>query len=174
MKLDDACGVLGVSPEDEWPAVRQAYRTLIREIHPDRTVDPTADASTVTAAFAIVSDAHDQGELPRPVQSIDVSAPAPLAPRDDVALLRIPSPDPFLHLLDVAHRLGDVTYQDASTGLFMVLVHDPGSALCQLTGEMTMTGDEVQVQFSLEPLGVGSAPPIAEVVARFGALSRTG
>jgi hypothetical protein len=169
----EACAILGVSPADEWSEVRRAYRLLIRQAHPDLGEVRTgqADASAITAAFAVVSAAHDRGELPQ--------LPMPertgrLAVRDDVAVLALPiDRDPFVHLLDMAHRLGEVTYQDADAGLFQVLVTEPDRALYQLAGEIEVVDDAIHVQFTLEPLGPGVVPEIASVVSRFGRLNRT-
>ncbi len=170
----EACAVLGVSPTDDWVSVRRAYRLLIRRAHPDlgggEAEDSTSEASLITGAFAIVRAAYESGALP----STPAASTAMLV-RPDVAVLRIPDEaDPFVHLLDVAHRLGDVTYQDAEAGLFQLLVHDSGSALYQLAAEVEVVDDEVHVAFSLEPIGPGPVPAISAVVARFGRLSRRG
>jgi hypothetical protein len=169
----EACVVLGISPTDDWVSVRRAYRLLIRRAHPDLgrkdAEGSLIDASAITGAFAIVRAAYESGELP----STPGSTTAMLV-RTDVAVLRIPDgADPFIHLLDVAHRLGEVTYQDADSGLFQLLVLDPGTARYQLAGEVEVVDDEIHVAFSLEPIGPGPVPPIAAVVARFGRLSRT-
>ncbi len=170
----EACAVLGVSPTDDWASVRRAYRLLIRRAHPDvgrPEVDGSAvDASVITGAFAIVRAAYQSGELPNDPAPAETAVIA----RPEVAVLRIPDEaDPFIHLLDVAHRLGDVTYQDAEAGLFQLLVHDPDTAQYQLAAEVEVVDDDVHVAFSLEPIGPGPVPPISAVVARFGRLSRT-
>lgn len=168
--------MLGIGPDDDMEAARGAYRRLIRRVHPDLAPSPSAiDASVVTAAFAVIRGAHERGELPRPIVPVDAAAAAPAAVAvldgEATATLEIAGPDPFLHLLEIGSQLGEITYQDREGGLFMVLLDDPTDPRCQLTGEVRLDGTEVEVAFALEPLGAGTAPPIDEVVARFGSLS---
>ena len=50
--------ILGVSPDADGPAIRSAYRALMRVYHPDRNDDSEAQsrAREITAAFAILGD----------------------------------------------------------------------------------------------------------------------
>lgn len=168
MTPEEACGVLGVATTDGFDVVHRRYRRLMQVTHPDvATSGSPNEAPRVTAAFAEIRRAHAAGELPVAGRTTD-----PLEGRTDgeVLVLEIPSDDPFLYLLDMAHRLGEVTYQDAQAGLLMVLVDEPGEVCFQLTGEMTTEGRVTSVQFSLEPMGPGRVPSIATVVSRFGNL----
>lgn len=166
--------MLGVAPSDGYEAVHDRYRRLMRTTHPDVAGSGSdAEARQVTAAFAEVRRAHDAGELPAPEPVPEPSTPVAVRREPDVLYLRLPGDDPFLQLLEAAHGLGEITYQDANAGLFMVLLDEPGEACCQLTGEMRTVDGVTSVQFSLEPMGPGPVPPITSIVRRFGALSRT-
>ena len=58
MELDEARSLLGVSPTDEWEAVRIAYRRLIRQQHPDRAgPGATVRAAQLNDAYRVLSRA---------------------------------------------------------------------------------------------------------------------
>ena len=73
---------------------------------------------------------------------------------------------------DAAHEIGEVVFVDPHDGFLEVIVGDPPGV-----GQLTATVDEatpdgVPVSFTLEPLGIASAPSIHEIVEELMALVR--
>jgi len=56
--MQDHYKTLGVSPRDDFEAIRRTYRRLVRELHPDFSDDPTAHARflEVAEAYRILAD----------------------------------------------------------------------------------------------------------------------
>ena len=78
----------------------------------------------------------------------------------------------LLRMADAAHEIGEVVFVDPHDGLLEVIVGDPPGV-----GQLTATVDEttpdgVPVSFTLEPLGIVSAPSIHEIVEELMALVR--
>ncbi len=56
--MQDHYKTLGVSPRDDFEAIRRTYRRLVRELHPDFSADPSANARflKVAEAYRILAD----------------------------------------------------------------------------------------------------------------------
>ena len=143
MDLAAARAVLGVDATDDWAAVRDAYRTLIRLTHPD-LVGPGGAEETlrVNAAYRALAVARREGRL-HAVERAATPAPAPAprpgrgAPRrparlvaDDIRIvggdtivLSSPPAETFRRLVEAAHALGDISYIDRSSAIFEAVLH---------------------------------------------------
>ena len=174
MDIADALRVLGLSDAPDWSDVRAAHRRAIVRTHPDAG-GSAGDAARVNQAFDLLRKISGNGERPIPG-----GAPAP--PTAPVPGSRSTSPeqliaddDPvelLLRMADAAHEIGEVVFVDPHDGLLEVIVGDPPGV-----GQLTATVDEatpdgVPVSFTLEPLGIASAPSIHEIVEELMALVR--
>lgn len=163
--------VLGVAAGASWEEVRRAFRSRIREVHPDIAGDDPVvrnRAVLLTQAYDTLERATEGGRRPltRPTAA---SSGARRNGDDTPAVLHLPPGEVFPLLLDAAHRLGDVSYVSPDEGIISVLVRHDGGPLCQLVA--TIEGDNVA--FSLDPMTIGEAPPIHAVVGRLAGLLRS-
>lgn len=167
MEVFDALAVLGVSAPCSWEDVRSAYRSELLSNHPDIADDPAAGARTeaIVAAFRSLRTLTDDGLRPLPSPGFDEDTVAPL-------VLYARPGDVFVRLYQAADQIGHVSYADRDANLLQVTIAETDWAPSQLTAELTSSGELTTVLFSLEPLGVGQAPPIADVVERLAAQLR--
>ncbi|MEM9202230.1 MAG: hypothetical protein AAGC53_11240 [Actinomycetota bacterium] len=162
MQLDDALRVLDLEHTADWAAVKNAHRRAIIASHPD-VGGSTEAAARINQAFEYLRAVTDDGTepLPRP------ATPSPVRRMHEQPRVDHDNPrEVLLRLADVAHDLGEVVFVDPDAGLLEVVVGDePGVG--QLTASIDVDrpgADGVPVSFTLEPLGVAPAPPIAGVV----------
>lgn len=183
-ELAAALGALRVSPPADWEDVRSAYRDGLMSAHPDTTGEADVDGRTsgVVDAFRLLRSATQDGLVP--LAQVMAEAAAAAAVATAAATLGASSENPLLPAVvletapgDVFSRVhealsteGEISGIDPSAGMVQAVVNTPGYAASQLTAEVTPTGDgDAQVLFTLEPLGVGEAPPIESIVQRLGA-----
>jgi hypothetical protein len=134
VELDEARSLLGVSPTDEWDAVRIAYRRLIRQQHPDHAgPGATVRAAQLNDAYRVLSRALQ-------VQTADGTRPRrrladPPPPRldahiegADTLVVEAPLEQAFSQLLEAGHVVGHVSYVDRSSAIFEVVVKHEGEA----------------------------------------------
>ncbi len=157
----DALRTLQVEPGAVWDDVRRQYRELLLINHPDHASDADAANRTdrIVAAFRVLRDHTADGIRPLP-------APLPSHSPEPPPLVLYARPgDVFARLCQAAEHVGHVAYVDRDSNLIQVVIERQGWAASQLTAEITPSDDLSTVMFSLEPLGAGEAPPIADVVA---------
>ncbi|MEM8708755.1 MAG: hypothetical protein AAGE98_19990 [Actinomycetota bacterium] len=162
MDVPTALRILGLEPAADWTEIRAAHRSAIVRTHPDAG-GSGADAARVNQAFDVLRQATDAGASPLPEPTpAPTPTPAPATP-DRV----VPTEDPtdlLMRMAEAAHDVGDVVFVDPLSGLLEVVVGEP-PGVGQLTASVDdATAEGVPVSFTLEPLGVAAAPPIAEVV----------
>lgn len=177
MDLVEACAVLGVTPGDEWPAVRAAYRRAIRATHPDtRGSAATATAVRVNEAYARLRRARDDGSLhatvATPPPSPPPAPPPPPPPRvglaieaDDTLLLAAPPDEAFAILLDAAHRVGNVSYVDRSCAIFEAVVRQDGET-CSLVVTVQGRAHGTEALLTLEAMERPASLPTDRVLGR--------
>ena len=174
MDVVDALRVLGLSDAPDWSDVRAAHRRAIVRTHPDAG-GSAGDAAQVNQAFDLLRKISGNGERPIPGGAPAPStAPVP-GPRSTTPDQLVADDDPvelLLRMADAAHEIGEVVFVDPHDGLLEVIVGDPPGV-----GQLTATVDEatpdgVPVSFTLEPLGIASAPSIHEIVEELMALVR--
>lgn len=156
MDRSEALGVLGLVEATDEASVRSAFRSRLRDTHPDLNAASDATERTVrlTTAYRVVlahlaspgpgagtndadpADASaDQADAPR---TGDAAAPAAAAEEQDpgaeavlvdAATIGIPAPavEVVPLLIEAAHRLGDITYLDPGAGLLEVVVEFVGA-----------------------------------------------
>ncbi|MEC7145641.1 MAG: hypothetical protein VXW59_08675 [Actinomycetota bacterium] len=174
MDIADALRVLGLSDAPDWSDVRAAHRRAIVRTHPDAG-GSDGDAAQVNQAFDLLRKISGNGERPIPGGApAPPTAPVP-GPRSTSPDQLVADDDPvelLLRMADAAHEIGEVVFVDPHDGLLEVIVGDPPGV-----GQLTATVDEatpdgVPVSFTLEPLGIASAPSIHEIVEELMALVR--
>lgn len=174
MDVVEARAVLGVGADEEWPAVRAAFRRLLRETHPDvaaRLPDATARTARLTEAYRVVRLAVEAG-VASPGTAAPPPAPPPAAVRRPVAvctdhgalLLRAPREEAFYRLMELAHQVGELTYVDAHVGLLETVVQFEGWPVCSLLITLQGRADGTEAFCTIEALERGTPPPIDAVV----------
>lgn len=164
MEVVDALAVLGVSTPCEWEDVRRAYRDRLMASHPDTGSASASSEATdaVVAAFRSLRTMTEDGALPLPHASS--------APDDSLSFAGGPMVlyarpgDVFARMCQAADEIGHLSYADRESNLLQVTIASDEWAPSQLTAELSAEGDVTTALFSLEALGAGQAPPIAEVV----------
>lgn len=143
MELATARSVLGVSADDDWLVVRDAYRALIRTTHPD-VVGPagTDRAVRLNAAYRALALARREGRLHTTTATSGTGGsrppaarrrPAPTTSRplagdvrmqgDDTLVLSSTPAESFRRLVEAAHALGEISYIDRSSAIFEAVLH---------------------------------------------------
>lgn len=163
MEVVDALGVLGLEPPCVWDDVRSAYRDRLMASHPDTAHDKASSETTesVVAAFRALRTITEDGVLPLP-HALNQGAGVGVGP---MVLYARPG-DVFTRMCQAADEIGHLSYADRSANLLQVTINSDEWAPSQLTAELLAEGELTTALFSLEAIGVGEAPPIAEVVQR--------
>ena len=160
MDPDEARTVLGVPAGAPHVDVRQAFRRLVLDHHPDRTGgDGETTRRLVEAYRALTSDAPKPE--PEPEHEPEPRAEADAAPLleslldGDAVEVELPPDEAFLVLLDAAADLGDVTYVDAEAGLLEVVRTraDGSRSSVVLTLQGRAAAGTTEVFVTEEPLG---------------------
>ncbi|MCY3635459.1 MAG: J domain-containing protein [bacterium] len=163
MNRERALRTLGLEKGARADDINRAYRALIRQAHPDAG-GSTAVAARITEAYHWLQRA---GAPPPP----PAQPPRPDPPDDNMTLL-LPPGDVFLRLVEAGHQLGEVSYIDRDAGMVQVTFTADNGVVCQLAATVVSGGSdssrgEARVEFTLDPLASGEAPPINQVVNRF-------
>ena len=174
MDVENALRVLGLPDAPDWSDVRAAHRRAIVQTHPDAG-GSAGDAARVNQAFDLLRKVSGDGERPLPGRvpaPPTVLVPDPRSASPDQLVADDDPVELLLRLADAAHEIGEVVFVDPHDGMLEVIVGEPPGV-----GQLTATVDEatpdgVPVSFTLEPLGVASAPSIHEVVEKLMALVR--
>jgi hypothetical protein len=144
MDLDEARTLLGVSPTDEWDAVRAAYRRLIRQQHPDHAGSgATERAAQLNEAYRVLAQALQTQTLANARLRPPVEPPPPRFDAHvegaDVLIVEATPDEAFSQLLEAGHVVGHVSYVDRSSGIFEVVVKYEGET-CSFV--VSLEGDE--------------------------------
>ena len=166
MDRERALRTLGLEKGARADDINRAYRALIRQAHPDAG-GSTAVAARITEAYHWLQRAGTQSPPPPTPPQPDQPSPATT---DDSMTLLLPPGDVFIRLVEAGHQLGEVSYIDRDAGIVQVTFTADNGVVCQLAatvvtgGSATYRGD-ARVEFTLDPLASGQAPPIGQVVA---------
>lgn len=156
----DAARLLGVRPDADPATVRRAFRTRVRDRHPDHA-GPGRRAHDETAALIAAYDLLREPPSSLPDQA---SAPSSGMADDDTLVLSVPVAEAFGALIEAGHLVGDVTHIDPEAGLFEFLVGIDGrtcSVVVSLQGRM----DSVEAWCTIDALDNGPRPSIAPIAA---------
>ncbi len=176
MDRERALRTLGLEKGAQADDVNRAYRALIRQAHPDAG-GSTAVAARITEAYHWLQRAGVEppqvSTAPPPPQP----DPPATAKADDSYALRLPPGDIFARLVEAGHQLGEVSYIDRDAGIVQVTFTAHNGVVCQLAATVVSmpsraSRGEARVEFTLDPLASGEAPPIDQVVDRFARLFR--
>ncbi len=175
-----AAQVLGVDETADPEEVRRAYRRLIGRHHPDRAgADATENATQINLAYAVLRTAAPaiQPAAAEPAVAETQTRPPTtvgVTGDDDTLAIALPPDEAFLAVLDAGHQLGEVTYVDPDNGLLEVVV----SFLEAPTSSVVITfqgrADHTDAFCTIESLGAGPPPPLADVVSLLAAAIRFG
>ena len=161
--------LLGVSASADAVTVRRAYRRLMRANHPDVTADPDAHAraAVIIEAYEVASEAlADRPTVQEPAAR---TAPPPATPPSSrVREQRLPATNAMTYhptLVEACTFLGEIIGVDSSEPSVQVRIESEGHGDASLLVQLEERGHDLVAICSLEPLGVGSAPAIDEVVA---------
>lgn len=183
MEVHEARAVLGVLATDDWPAVRLAYRKLIRELHPDRAGPrATGRAAELNEAYALLTRvlqggpglANRRPEPPSPPPPPTRSGSS-LTTRIDgghTLILGAPPDEAFTRLLDAGHVIGHVSYVDRSSAIFEVVVQHNGEA-CSLVVSLEEHPDGSEALCTMESIERVFQPAPEPVVRQLLAALRT-
>ncbi len=170
MNRERALRTLGLEKGAQPADINRAYRELIRHAHPD-VGGTTAVAARITEAYHWLRRAGNKP--PEPSKSSPQKSAMPAKSKtDDSLVLHLPAGDVFARLVDAGHELGEVSYIDPTTGIVQVTFTADNGVVCQLAATVQanpVSGTrqrETQVEFTLDPLASGQAPPIGQVVAQ--------
>lgn len=136
----------------------------MRVVHPDVSTggaESTAMAARLNEALAILERATDGGRT-------TLAVPEAVAPVVAPLVLRAPSGDVFVRLLDAAYAIGDVTYIDPEAGLIQATIGD-GARPSRLLIELDTAVAPPRAAFRLDSDDAETAPDLADVVRRFAA-----
>ncbi len=166
----------GARPAD----INRAYRALIRQAHPD-VGGSTAAAARITEAYHWLQRAGPAVPPTPPTPPPPAARPSPHVAEltDDSLVLLLPAGDVFARLVEAGHELGEVSYIDHDAGMVQVTFTADNGVVCQLaataiTDPSSGTGQpDTRVEFTLDPLASGEAPPIGRVVAHLVRLIRS-
>ncbi len=176
MDRERALRTLGLEKGAQADDVNRAYRALIRQAHPDAG-GSTAVAARITEAYHWLQRAGvEPPQVPTPPPPSQPDPPA-TAKADDSYALRLPPGDIFARLVEAGHQLGEVSYIDRDAGIVQVTFTAHNGVVCQLAATVVSmpsraSRGEARVEFTLDPLASGEAPPIDQVVDRFARLFR--
>ena len=168
MNRERALRTLGLEKGAQADDVNRAYRALIRQAHPDAG-GSTAVAARITEAYHWLQRAGT--EPPPTPKPAPPPQPAPSA-ADDASVLLLPPGDVFARLVEAGHQLGEVSYVDRDASIVQVTFTAHNGVVCQLAATVVSmpsraSRGEARVEFTLDPLASGEAPPIDQVVAQF-------
>ena len=176
MNRERALRTLGLEKGARAEDVNRAYRALIRQAHPDAG-GSTAVAARITEAYHWLQRAGvEPPQVPTPPPPPQ-PGPSTTDKADDSYALRLPPGDIFARLVEAGHELGEVSYIDRDAGIIQVTFTAHNGVVCQLAATVVSmpsraSQGEARVEFTLDPLASGEAPPIDQVVNRFARLYR--
>ena len=164
MELPDAWHQLGISPTSDTREIRAAFLGRLHLVHPDRSESPQANDDTValTAAYRLVVEhvtttAADTDASMRPVVPIGMVG-------DDTIAVALPPDETFTLLIEAAHRLGEITHVEASSGMLQLIVEFVEAPTCQLLMTVQRRAATVtEVICTVESLEAEPGPPTNSV-----------
>lgn len=180
-----ARAALGLDAGADPTATRAAFRRLLHDAHPDRNSSPDAADRTreLVEAFRSlgVSDPYPDTDLdcdplrnggsPGGSTADDEGSPEPgivtLVAADTIGL-DCPADEAFAVLLEVAHRIGDVTYLDRQNELLEALLRTTeGTTLSMVISLQGRASGITEAFVTLEPIDRvrGDLPDVGGVTA---------
>jgi hypothetical protein len=175
-----ASALLGVAEDAPRDVVRAAYRRALFSVHPDHGGSSDQARKLIDAAELLdrspvqtATEANPETQAVSP--QTETQAETQTEPQtelfawrvdDDTIAVALPAEETYLKLLEVAHRIGAVTYVDRQCGVLESLLRTKEgttvSLLLTLQGRATGATD---VFFTLEPIDAvrGALPTVFDV-----------
>jgi hypothetical protein len=187
MELTEAWHHLGIEPTQDLDEIRSAYLARLHLVHPDKATGDAAEANdrtiALTTAYRVAVDlsrdepAHaDPGGHDRPGGRAGPSPDAPGSRRvavvpiamveNDTIAVALPPDATYALVVEAAHRLGEVTHIEPSSGLLQVVLEFVEAPPCSLLVSLQGRATGVTEAFcTVESLEAQPAPPIDAVVS---------
>ena len=172
MTPDQALLLLGLDETSTWVEIRHAYRTKIRQAHPDAggSFEP---AALLNDAMAVLARAFAQDDE-QPATTTDVAVRVVTTADDDELVLVAPNGEVFDRLWRALDAVADVVTVDRWAGVLVGDLRDELGA-GRLVVEVRSPRDPTEqstVEFTLDQLGALPAPHIDDVVRELARLVR--
>ena len=177
--LGEARAVLGVGAEASPTDLRAAFRRAMRDTHPDLHGGDGAATRRVTAAYRLLAGLGE-ASAPAPAAAA-AAAPGPSADPPtpttdpivasvsvdgDTVSAELPAGDLFAMLVEVGHRIGEVTYVDSHAGLLEIVVQFEHHGSCSVVLTLQGGGAGITEAFcTVVALGAGPGPPTEAVAS---------
>ena len=179
MDVAEALAILGLNADAGSDEARSAFRRLLQDAHPD--LNAGSDASDRTRMIVLAYRTLRVALLGSPVAVPDDSGraagshgcaspeadPVTLLDADTIAFA-CPSTEAFAVLLEVGHRVGDVTYLDRDAELLEALLRTvDGTTISMVISLQGRATGVTEAFVTLEPIDRvrGPLPAVAEVAA---------
>lgn len=175
MDSAEARSVLGVIPTASAEELRSAYRQRLFAVHPDHSGHSGDGVRTVISAYRTLTSqlviAPEPVLVATPVPTNDLHADDLHADEvwligPDTIALAMPADDAYLRLLEVAHRIGDVTYVDRSCALMEALLRTKdGTTLSLVISLQGRALGHSEAFLTIEPVDLvrGPLPNVADL-----------
>ena len=179
MEVSEARAILGLTADAGSDEARATFRRLLHEAHPDR--NDSRDAADRTRAIVLAYRTLGVADTALPVVARDDNGGAgrsqsDTAPQADLVTLldsdtiglACPSDEAFAVLLEVAHRIGDVTYLDRDAELLEALLRTvDGTTISMVISLQGRATGVTEAFVTLEPIDRvrGPLPAVSEVAA---------
>ena len=178
MDTAEARAILGLHGRADPEEARLAFRRLLREVHPDRNdaSDAAARTRAIVGAYRALRDGSpvepnlDAAAASDEVDDVDdeVDDDAITLVDTDTIGIALPADEAFAVLLEVAHRVGDVTYLDRQNELLEALLRTEQGVTVSMVITLQGRASGVTEAFvTLEAFDAarGALPMVADVTA---------
>lgn len=162
--------VLGVIPTASAEELRSAYRQRLFALHPDHSGHSGDGVRTVIGAYRMLLSQLVVSPEPvlveSPALADDLHAGEVWLIGPDTIALAMPADDAYLRLLEVAHRIGDVTYVDRSCALMEALLRTKdGTTLSLVISLQGRALGHTEAFLTIEPVDLvrGPLPNVADL-----------
>ena len=174
MDTAEARAILGLHGQADPEEARLAFRRLLREVHPDRNdaSDAAARTRAIVGAYRALRDAPTADPIIEAAAEHETTAAddddgITLVDADTIGIA-LPADEAFTVLLEVAHRIGDVTYLDRQNELLEALLRtEQGVTVSMVISLQGRASGVTEAFVTLEALDAarGALPLVADVTA---------
>lgn len=184
MTPQEALAILGLGAPCTIDDARGAFRSLVRQHHPDVASDPTTgQAARITQAYAVLRSLAAEGDgtsitvttaaQPDPQSAPEPTPRAPTAYERAVAAeladgdtIRVDAPagEAFGALFEAAGQVGHIGYFDRHLGILETIVRFEGGPSCSVLTTLQGSSDGTDVFCTMESIESAPTPPIGPVV----------
>ena len=171
MDTAEARAILGLHGPADPDEARLAFRRLLREVHPDRNdaSDAAARTRAIVGAYRTLRDTPPAGpDIEAAAEPDDEEGGGITLVDTDTIGIALPPDEAFAVLLEVAYRIGDVTYLDRQNELLEALLRtEQGVTVSMVISLQGRASGITEAFVTLEALDAarGALPMVADVTA---------